>query len=355
VDHRRQWLRNYSGLVPPDQDFALSQFTSRTDPATSAVGYDKAAMVFHMLRRKVGDDRFWQTLRDVYANHLFEAISWRDWQTAFEAFFGKSLETFFQQWVYRDGAPQLFLSDTRMTATAHGTTVSGIVAQRTPYYALEADVVLETVNGSISRRVPIHSDRAPFSFSVQERPLRLTVDPHVHLFRRLDSQEMPPTVNSIKGAGALTVVVAAELGERWERIAGRLCTALGVDAAAVVREAAFAANPENRTPILWIGKPAEAARLPVRENQFILNEREFKVAGKSYSRQAASFFGIFKTNDASERLIGLFLPESYALAAVLSAKIPHYGKYSYLVFQGPNNQVKQTWPVTSSPVAVLLK
>lgn len=352
VGHRRQWLRNYSGLVQPDQDFALSQFTGRTDPATMAIGYDKAAMVFHMLRRKVGDDRFWKTLQDVYAKHLFEAISWRDWQTAFEASYGKSLETFFQQWVYRAGAPHLFLSHTRMTTTADRTTVSGILAQRKPYYALEADVVLETANGSISRRVALHSGRSSFSFSVGERPLRLTVDPQVHLFRRLDPQEMPPTVNSIKGAGALTVVLAAELDERWKTIARRFCTALGVDGAKIVQEAELASHTTGRDPIVWIGKPVDPGRLPVAENQFTLDERQFKVSGKSFSRQTASFFGVFKTNDTSDRLVVLFLPESYELASVLSAKIPHYGKYSYLVFKGPINQVKQTWPVTSSPVAI---
>lgn len=352
VDQRRQWLRNYSGLVQPDQDFALSRFISRTDQATMAVGYDKAAMVFHMLRRKVGDDRFWQTLRDVYAKHLFEAISWKDWQAAFEASYGKSLETFFQQWVYRAGAPQLFLSQTRMTTTTNGTTVSGILAQRKPYYTLEADVVLETVNGIFDRRVPIHSGRSPFSFSVQERPLRLTVDPQVHLFRRLDPREMPPTVNSIKGAGALTVVLAAELDERWKTIARRFCTAFGADAAKIVREAELASPTAGRDSIVWIGKPVDPDRLPVVENQFTLDERQFKVSGKSFSRQTASFFGVFKTNDTSDRLVALFLPASYELAVVLSAKIPHYGKYSYLVFNGPSNQVKQTWPVTGSPVAI---
>jgi hypothetical protein len=180
----------------------------------------------------------------------------------------------------------------------------------------------------------------------------LTVDPQVHLFRRLDAREMPPTVNSIKGAGALTVVIASELDERWKSIAGRLCTAFGVDAAAIVREAEFTSNPADRAPVLWIGKPVEAVRLPVQGNHFTVDEREFKISGKSYSRRAASFFGIFKTNDAPERLMGLFLPESIELAAVLIRKMPHYGKYSYLVFKGPSNLVKQTWPVTSSPVAI---
>ncbi len=352
VGYRRQWLRNYSGLVPPDHDFALSRFTSRTDPASRAVGYDKAAMVFHMLRRKVGDDRFWRTLRDVYAKHLFEAISWRDWQAAFEASSGKSLETFFQQWVYRAGAPQLFLSNTRMETTADGATVSGILAQRKPYFALEADVVLETASGRILRRVPLHGGKSPFSFSVAERPLRLTVDPEVHLFRRLDPREMPPTVNSIKGAEALTVVVAANLDDRWKTIARRFCTALGVDAAKIVPEAELTSHTAEHGPIVWIGKPVDTARLPAAENQFTLDERRFTVSGKSYSRQTASFFGVFKTNDPSGRLAALFLPESYEAAAVLSAKIPHYGKYSCLVFKGPINQIKQTWPVTGSPVAI---
>ncbi len=352
VDQRRQWLRNYSGLVPMDRDFALSRFSSRTDPATRAIGYDKAAMVFHMLRRKVGDDRFWQTLRDVYAKHLFEAISWRDWQTAFEATYGTSLETFFQQWVYQAGAPQLFLSNTHVDRTATGTTVSGILAQRRPYFALEADVVLETANGSITRRVSLRGGKSSFSFSIDERPLRLTVDPQVQLFRRLDPREMPPTVNSIKGAKALTVVVAADLDERWKTVARRFCTALGVDAAKIVQETELASPTAESDPVVWIGKPVDVARLPAAESQFTLDERQFTVSGKSYSRRTSSFFGVFKTHDKPDRLVALFLPQSYESASVLSAKIPHYGKYSYLVFSGPSNQVKQTWPVTSSPVAI---
>jgi hypothetical protein len=338
--------------VQPEHDFALSQFTSRTNSATKSIGYDKAAMVFHMLRREVGDDRFWQTLRDVYAKHLFEAISWRDWQAAFEASSGKSLETFFQQWVYRAGAPQLFLSETRITNTSDGITITGVLAQRKPYYALEADLVLETATESISRRVPINGSRSSFSFSIVERPIRLTVDPQVHLFRRLDPRELPPTVNSIKGAGSLTVVLAADLDERWKTVARRLCVALGVEAAEIVQEAEFASNATDDIPILWIGSPIDAIRLPLDEDRLTMDEQKFRVSGESYSRQAASFFGVFKTNDASDRLIGLFLPESYELAVVLSAKIPHYGKYSYLVFKGLRNQVKQTWPVTSSPTTI---
>ena len=57
-DYRQQALRNVASLVSPRTDFSLSRFRSRTDPATKAIGYDKASMVFHMLRRQLGDDAF---------------------------------------------------------------------------------------------------------------------------------------------------------------------------------------------------------------------------------------------------------------------------------------------------------
>ncbi|WP_303909356.1 hypothetical protein, partial [Thiohalomonas denitrificans] len=36
----------------------------------------------------------------------------------------------------------------------------------------------------------------------------------------------------------------------------------------------------------------------------------------------------------------------------LARKVPHYGKYGYLVFTGdaPDNQVKRQWPANSSPL-----
>ena len=71
-DYRRQALRNFSSLVSPSTDFPLSHFQSRTDPVTKAVGYDKSAMVFHMLRQEIGDVAFWSALRDFYRDFLFK-------------------------------------------------------------------------------------------------------------------------------------------------------------------------------------------------------------------------------------------------------------------------------------------
>jgi hypothetical protein len=350
--HRLQWLRNYSDIVDSRHDFALTNFSSRTDPVTRAVGYDKAAMVFHMLRQKVGDNRFWKTLRTVYDRYRFKAINWGHWQAAFEASSDESLERFFQQWVHRAGAPRLALSDTRMSADAEGYTVQGILVQRAPYYDLDIDLVLESANGTTTRRFSVSGPRTPFTVASDSKPLRLSVDPQAHLFRRLSAQEIPPTVNSLKGTERLTVAVAAGLDKRWTDIAHRLCIALGADHAPIVREGELAAEAAADGHVLWIGMPSDPGRIPQTDGRFIMDDRGFSVSGKTYSRRKASFFGVFDAGDGSGRTVGLFLPESHEMAAVLSAKIPHYGKYSYLVFQGPRNQAKETWPVTQSPLIV---
>ncbi len=106
-DYRLQALRNFTTLVPPAKDFPLARFTGRVDTATKAVGYDKGMMVFHMLRKAIGDEAFWGALRDVYRERLFQPTAWDDLRRAFEKRSRRSLAAFFDQWVNRKGAPRI--------------------------------------------------------------------------------------------------------------------------------------------------------------------------------------------------------------------------------------------------------
>jgi aminopeptidase N len=82
--YRLQLLRNYATLVRQQEDFPLSRFHSRYAPSTRTVGYEKGAMVFHMIRRLVGEEGFWGALRDLHRNKRFQSASWTDFQKAFE-------------------------------------------------------------------------------------------------------------------------------------------------------------------------------------------------------------------------------------------------------------------------------
>lgn len=69
--------------------------------------YQKGAWVLHMLRRQVGDEAFFQGIRDYYAGHLHDVALTDDVRAAFERASGRELGWFFDQWVHGPGHPQL--------------------------------------------------------------------------------------------------------------------------------------------------------------------------------------------------------------------------------------------------------
>lgn len=70
-----------------------------------ALVYNKGALVLHMLRRWVGDDRFFAGLRRLYRDSKFRKIGTGDVQRAFEAESGQSLERFFERWIIGSSVP----------------------------------------------------------------------------------------------------------------------------------------------------------------------------------------------------------------------------------------------------------
>jgi aminopeptidase N len=69
--------------------------------------YEKGSLVLHMLRRELGDASFWQGVNRYLTEHAKQVVETRDLMRALEEVSGKSLERFFEQWVYRAGHPEL--------------------------------------------------------------------------------------------------------------------------------------------------------------------------------------------------------------------------------------------------------
>ncbi len=69
--------------------------------------YEKGGLVLHLLRRELGDDVFWDGVRLYLERHAHGIVETNDLMRALEEASGKSLERFFDQWVYRPGHPEL--------------------------------------------------------------------------------------------------------------------------------------------------------------------------------------------------------------------------------------------------------
>jgi hypothetical protein len=67
--------------------------------------YDKGGWVQHMLRHVVGDTKFFNAMRDWYANHTDGTGTTALYKATQEARYGATLDFFFQEWVYGTGQP----------------------------------------------------------------------------------------------------------------------------------------------------------------------------------------------------------------------------------------------------------
>ena len=69
--------------------------------------YQKGGWFLHMLRREVGDEKFWGAIREYYRRYRDANASTAELRAVFEQVTGKELEGFFSQWLTRPGVPKI--------------------------------------------------------------------------------------------------------------------------------------------------------------------------------------------------------------------------------------------------------
>ncbi|TFH85032.1 M1 family peptidase [Billgrantia azerbaijanica] len=187
---RRRWLTDLSAL-PDSRSLTLADFHGGPEPAHRLLGYQQGAMLFHMLRRRIGEADFDVGLRRLAERYRFQTASWDDLAAAFGDAAGEELDAFFATWVARPGRPRLTLEGVMRRETADGWEVQGVLTQSgagAPW-PLAVPLDVETETGTIRHRVVLEREQATFSLSLPQAPLTLAVDPDFDLLREL---ETPP-------------------------------------------------------------------------------------------------------------------------------------------------------------------
>lgn len=259
---RLGWLRDYA-LLPPEQDFALKEFTARQHGIASIIGYNKAAMVFLMLRDEVGRAAFERGLRLLWQRKRFQTASWQDLARVFSEAAKKDLTAFFERWVNRPGSP---------------------------------------------------------AFSAEE----LARDKDFRLWRRYPPSVFPPILREVLIAPQAAVVITdAGLQGVALRLAERMLDA---------RHVPLLPRLPATKPVLIIGLDAqidawlERHRLPVRPLE------------KRGSAQA------WAARDGSGRALLIVAGRDAEALEATARALPHYGKQSWLVFEGGRVIDKGIWP-----------
>ncbi len=369
-DYRRTLLQAYLDYARAGRDFALTEFRSRHDASSAAVGYGKAMMIIHMLRRQLGDERFWGCLSEFYHNYLFKQASWTDLLGTFAAHSDKDFGKFYDEWIARVGAPLLTLAAADLTRNPDGQVdLTYTLEQSDPLYSLEVPVrVTFADRPSETWRAPLDKRSFHETRTLPEMPRTLEIDPDFDLFRRLHRAEVPAALSQLFGADSVTAIVCGQasagssealteaysseaLTEAYRKIAEQSRrakpTSLVSDRDVVL--------PDLRQGSVWImGLPQWMDRLGEQFPTGVeIDTHAFRVGGQEYERSSHTLVLALPHPELPDEAIGLLLGSDPEAITPIWRKLPHYGKHSYLVFEGTTNVATGSWRIERSPLKVV--
>jgi tetratricopeptide (TPR) repeat protein len=201
-----------AGLEEAVKDMSVGSLAYDTVPLSSAskldiystefqsLATDKGAMILHMLRWVLGEDKYNKTMRDFASQYAGKSASMDDFKTIAEKNYGDQLTWFFSQWLDSTGAPEFKVKYTtyRLGGTVAkekekekdkpakedrtaGFRVTGEISQDLDLFRMPVDLRIDTDGKTESKRIEVVGTTSPFSIETFGRPRRISVDPDHHV------------------------------------------------------------------------------------------------------------------------------------------------------------------------------
>jgi len=189
-------------------------------------------------------------------------------------------------------------------------------------------LVAHTDQGAHTELVDLRRARESVAFRTTAQPRALELDPELRLFRRLAPGEAPPILRQamLDPATAVVLVSGADAARAARTLAGRV-----LEHAPQVHPAT-AELPD--VPVLAIGLDAEVDAWLAQQG---LAPRPTEVAAKGSAQAWAA------TRRDGRALMVVSGRDAAALEA-LARPLPHYGRQSWIAFEGAKAIARGLWP-----------
>jgi hypothetical protein len=222
-------------------------------------------------------------------------------------------------------------------------------------------VTLEGRDPVFQTEMIMDKKRLEWKAHLSARPLRLDVDPEFDLFRRLDRDEIPPALTQTFGAQKMLILLPSAAGNDLLSAYRKFSQAIrgaGSGKIEIKLDSETKSLPSDRavTVLGWeniysseifsalSGYDVSADQANVRIGHTVIQRKNHSVVLTARHPKNRNLSVTWAASDLPEALPGL------------GRKLPHYHKYSYLGFEGPepSNVVKGRWPILDSPMTVFL-
>lgn len=153
-------------------------------PEFQSLVTDKGAMILHMLRWVVGDQKFDQCMRDFYTQFAGKSATVDDFREVVEKDYGQKLTWFFSQWLDSTGAPEFKTKYTiYRLGNNKGFRVVGQIAQDLDLFRMPVELKIDTDGKTETKRIDVTGTDSPFSVDTFGRPRRISIDPQNWLLK----------------------------------------------------------------------------------------------------------------------------------------------------------------------------
>jgi aminopeptidase N len=158
---------------------------SKLDPFSTefqSLVTDKGAMILHMLRWVLGEDKYLKTMREFAETYQGKSATMDDFRAIAEKNYGDQLTWFFSQWLDSTGAPEFKVKYTvYRLGNNKGFHVNGEIAQDLDLFRMPVDLRIDTDGKTEDKKIEVVGTNSAFSVETFGRPRRIMVDPDHHV------------------------------------------------------------------------------------------------------------------------------------------------------------------------------
>ena len=171
-------------------------------PEFQSLVTDKGAMILHMLRWVLGEDKYLKVMRDFATKFGGKPASTDDFRALVEQVHGDKLTWFFSQWMDSTSAPEFKTKYTvYRLGNNKGFRVVGAINQDLDLFRMPVDLRIDTDGKTEEKRIEVVGTDSPFTIETFGRPRRIVVDPDNRVLT--NSAEIKLRSSIVRGQGLI--------------------------------------------------------------------------------------------------------------------------------------------------------
>jgi aminopeptidase N len=153
-------------------------------PEFQSLVTDKGAMILHMLRWVVGDQKYDEIMRTFATKYAGKSASVENFQDIAEKIHGEKLTWFFTQWLDSTGAPEFKSKYTvYRLGNNKGFRVVGQIQQDLDLFRMPVELRIDTDGKTEEKKIEVIGTDSAFTVDTFGRPRRISIDPENRVLR----------------------------------------------------------------------------------------------------------------------------------------------------------------------------